>query len=134
MATTAKKLKSAAHDAAEKGADASPNPMTNLVLTDLLLRTGGRLLRHTVEGALLQTKYDKKKAKTIVKGRSMTQTLVSTAIARVATRSVPGAIVVGGGMLAKMLYDRNQGRRAARKAGDKAVAKQAEKGEKPASV
>ena len=104
----------------------SPNPMTNLVLTDLLLRGGGQLLRHAVEGALLTTKFNKKKAKKIITGRSMTQTLVSTAIARVATRSVPGMILVGGGAIAKLLYDRNQDKRAARREGEKAIAEQIE--------
>ena len=104
----------------------SPNPMTNLVLTDLLLRGGGQLLRHAVEGALLTTKFDKRKAKKIITGRSMTQTLVSTAIARVATRSVPGMILVGGGAIAKLLYDRNQDKRAARREGEKAIAERVE--------
>jgi hypothetical protein len=103
----------------------SPNPMTNLILTDLLLRGGGQMMRHAVEGALLKTKYDPRKAKKIIAGRSMTQTLVATAIARLATRSVPGALLVGGGMLAKLLYDRNQDRRAAQREGEKAVAEQA---------
>ena len=106
----------------------SPNPMTNLILTDLLLRGGGQIMRHAVEGALLTTKFDKKKAKKIISGRSMTQTLISTAVARVATRSVPGMILVGGGMVAKMLYDRKQGDRAARREGSKDIAEQAAKG------
>ena len=38
----------------------------------------------------------------------MAQTLVGTALARIATKSVPGAIVVGGGMLAKALYERRR--------------------------
>lgn len=127
MATAAgRKVKAAADKTAkalERVPPPSPNPMTNLILTDLLLRGGGQFLRHAVEGALLQTKYDKKKAKRIIQGRSMTRTLVSTAIARVATRSVPGAILVGGGMLAKMLYDRSQGKKA-RREGEKQVAEQ----------
>lgn len=88
----------------------SPNPMTNLLLTDLILRGGGQIMRHAVERTLLGTKYPKGKAKSIVKGRSMVQTIVGTALARIATRSVPGAILVGGGMLAKTLYDRSQGK------------------------
>lgn len=105
----------------------SPNPMTNLILTDLLLRGGGRIMRHAVEGALLKSKFDAGKAQKIIGGRSMAQTLISTAVARIATRSVPGAILVGGGMLAKMLYDRNQGRRAARLEGERDIAAQAAK-------
>lgn len=91
----------------------SPNPMTNLVIADIALRTGGQLMRHTVEKALLGAKYSPKKAKEIIKGRSIAQTIIGTALARMATRSLPGAILVGGGMLAKTLYDRSRGRKAA---------------------
>ncbi len=108
----------------------SPNPMTNLILTDLLLRGGGQMLRHAVEASLLKTKYDAGKAKKIIAGRSLTQTLVATAVARFATRSVPGMILVGGGTLAKLLYDRSQDKRAARAEGYKAIAKQAADGAK----
>ena len=110
--------------------DASPNPMTTLILTDLLLRGGGQILRHAVEAALLSTKYDKSKARKIIKGRSLTQTIVSTAVARIATRSVPGAILVGGASLAKLLYDRRRGKRAAQIEGAQDVAEQAAKGAK----
>lgn len=105
----------------------SPNPMTNLVLTDIVLRSGGQLMRHAVERTLLGTKYSKQAARDIVKGRSFTQTLVGTAIARLATRSVPGAIVVGGAMLAKTLYDRSHDRAAEQAEGAAEVAEQAKK-------
>ena len=124
----AKKPKALAKEVAAKAESASPNPMTNLVLADVALRGGGRLLRHLVERTLLQTKYTPGKAKAIVKGRSMSQTLIGTALARVATRSVPGALVVGGGLLAKTLYDKRRGKAAARAEGKAAVDKQAEKG------
>jgi len=86
----------------------SPDPMTNLVIADVALRGGGRLLRHLVERTLLGVKYPPDKARALVKGRSMTRTLVSTACARIATRSVPGALVIGGGLLARTLYDRRR--------------------------
>ena len=124
----AKKPRTLVGKTAAKAESASPNPMTNLVLADVALRGGGRLLRHLVERTLLQTKYTPGKAKAIVKGRSMTQTLVGTALARVATRSVPGALVVGGGLLAKTLYDKRRGKAAAKAEGKAAVDKQAEKG------
>jgi hypothetical protein len=108
----------------------SPNPMTNLLLTDLVLRGGGQIMRHAVERTLLGTKYSKDKAKNIVKGRSMVQTIVGTALARIATRSVPGAILIGGGMLAKTLYDRKQGEAAAKAEGARKVRDQAAAGEK----
>jgi hypothetical protein len=87
----------------------SPNPMTNLIIADIALRGGGRLLRHVVERSLLGLKYSPDKARNIVKGRGMAQTLIGTAVARVATRSVPGALLIGGGLLAKTLYDRKRG-------------------------
>lgn len=105
----------------------SPNPMTNLVLADLVLRGGGALLRRAVEQGLLGKTHGAAKAKRIIKGRSMGQTLVSTALARIATRSVPGAIVIGGGLLAKTLYDRRRGKAAAKK-GEKALDQQADRG------
>ena len=124
--------KKAAKDALETATDQapspSPNPMTNLIIADFALRIGGQLLRHAVERTLLGAKYSKNDAKNLVKGRSMAQTLVGTAIARIATRSVPGALVIGGGLLAKTLYDRRKGKAAARAEGRKAIAKQAEKG------
>ncbi|WP_296679230.1 hypothetical protein [Novosphingobium sp.] len=126
--TLAGKTKAAARMAGEKAQDASPNPMTNLIAADIALRGGGRILRHVVERTLLQTKYAPGKAKAIVKGRSMTQTLVGTALARMATRSVPGALIVGGGLLAKTLLDRRRGKEKARAKGKVLVDKQAKKG------
>ena len=108
----------------------SPNPMTNLILTDLVLRGGGQILRHAVEASLLKTRYDAKKARNIIAGRSLTQTLVATALARIATRSVPGMILVGGGTLAKLLYDRSKNKRGARAEGKAAIAKLAAEGAK----
>jgi hypothetical protein len=105
----------------------SPNPMTNLIIADLVLRGGGRLLRNLIERNVLKTKYPSDTAKSIVSGRGMAQTLISTAIARVATRSVPGAILVGGGLLAKTLYDRRKGAEA-KAQGKTAVARRVAKG------
>ena len=126
------KIKAAAtraKDTVGKAEGPSPNPMTNLILTDVALRGGGQLLRHAVERALLTTKYDPVKAKKIVAGRTLTETLISTALARVATRSVPGAILVGGGLLAKTLFDRRRGKHTARAEGEKAIQKRLEQAE-----
>jgi hypothetical protein len=103
----------------------SPNPMTNLIIADIALRGGGRLLRHVIERNLLGVKYTPDKARDIVKGRSMAQTLIGTAVAKIATRSVPGALLVGGGLIAKTLYDRNRKRGEAEAEGAQAVDEQA---------
>ncbi|HVR89887.1 MAG TPA: hypothetical protein VHG29_02185 [Novosphingobium sp.] len=108
----------------------SPNPMTNLVIADLVLRGGGQLLRHAVERNVLGIKFSKDKAANIIKGRSMTQTLIGTAIARIATRSVPGAILIGGGLLAKTLYDRRHGTHPAEEEGKAEIADQVDAGKK----
>jgi hypothetical protein len=124
------KTVSAAGDKLSEVPGISPNPMTNLLLTDLVLRGGGQIMRHAVERKLLGTKYSRDKAKNIVKGRSMIQTMVGTVLARIATRSVPGAILVGGGMLAKTLYDRSKGQAAAKAEGARKVHEQAVEGRK----
>jgi len=82
------------------------NPVANIVLADIALRGGGMLLRRAVEKGILTIRYDHGRAKRLIKDRTLGQTLVSTALAKVATRSVPGAIVIGGGLVAKALFDR----------------------------
>jgi hypothetical protein len=132
LADKRRKVAAKASDAAAAASDAggpSPNPMTNAVIADIALRGGGQLLRHAVERAVLGVKYSPDKAKNIIKGRSMGQTLIGTALARIAMRSVPGAIIVGGGLLAKTLYDHSRDRRAAKAEGEAKVAEQAAKGE-----
>jgi hypothetical protein len=129
-ADAGKAIRRTAHKAKMRVEDVpppSPNPMTNLFIADIALRGGGRLLRHMVERALLGSKYNPHTAKSLIKGRGMGQTLLGTAVARVATGSVPGAILVGGGLLAKALYDRRKGAEAEDK-GHKALARRAAKG------
>ena len=129
MTKSGKKVIAVAQKAASKVPAPSPNPMTNLILADIALRAGGALLRRGVEKGLVGTAMGTAKAGKVIKGRTMMQTLVGTALARVATRSVPGAIVVGGGLVAKSLYDRKQ-KRKAEAAGAAAVEDQAERGKK----
>lgn len=117
-----------ATDVAVAAATPSPNPATNLLIADIALRGGGALLKRAVEAGLLGvTGVGKNKAKSAIKGRSLGQSLVGTMIARVATRSVPGALLVGGGLLAKTLYDRKRAGTAAAE-GHAKLDKQARKG------
>jgi hypothetical protein len=128
LKSTAGKVGSTVGKVAGKMPGVSTNPMTNLVIADIAMRGGGRFLRHAIETVVLGAKYDKAKAKDIVKGRSMAQTLLGTAVARVATRSVPGAILVGGGLLAKTLWDRAHATRAEVAVGEAEVNEQAAEG------
>lgn len=105
----------------------SPNVATNLAIADIALRGGTALARHAIERALLGRKYAPAKAEKILKGRTMGESLLHGTLARVAMRSVPGAIVVGGALLAKTLYDRTKAREATRK-GEAALEKMARKG------
>ena len=122
-----KRAAAAAQDKLAKIEGPSPNPMTNMVLTDLAMRGGGAMLRHIAERALLGAKYSPETAKHLAAGRTMKQTLIGTALTRIATRSVPGALIVGGGMLAKVLYERKNAREE-RAEGQKDLAKQARRG------
>lgn len=102
----------------------SPNPATNLIMADIAMRVGTYLLRGAVEKGFLRGRYGKESAKEIVDNRSMKQTAASVAVAKVATKSVPGAIAVGSGLALKLLFDASQKRRA-RLRGDRKLLEQA---------
>ena len=104
----------------------SPNASTNLLIHDIILRSAGRMTRHTLEKALLGRQYGSKFAKEVVENRSLVQTLAAYGVTKVATRSVPGALLVGGGLLAKVVFDRSTSRRKSRRRGERALRKQSE--------
>ena len=54
--------------------------------------------------------------------------IAGAALLRVATKSVPGAIVVGGGLLAKTLYDRKKASKQPKQTPDAKAAKSANAG------
>ncbi len=114
----------------------SSNPATNLLIMDVALRGAALLVARAIERNALRMRYRADTASDIVEGRSMTQSLAVTGAARVATRSVPGLLVVAGGLLAKSVIDRSLSRgknpRKVRRdkaavAGDKALLAQAQK-------
>ncbi len=87
--------------------------MDNRLLASLIRKGGGKLL-DLAAGRLVSAKTSEG-GEARSKG-GLKRAIAGAAVTRIATRSVPGAIVVGGGMLAKALYDR---RRARRGKGDK---------------
>ena len=93
----------------------STNPATNLLILDIAMRGASLIAGRLIEKGTLRTRYTAEKAADIVKGRSMAQTLVATGAARIATRSVPGLLLVAGGLFAKAAFDRSQSRRKARR-------------------
>ena len=84
----------------------------NRLLSRIARQSGGKLLN-----AAIDTILPVDSAKT---GKpSLLGTVAGAVALRVATRSVPGAILVGGALIAKRVYDRKQaktGKKAAKKA------------------
>jgi hypothetical protein len=90
----------------------------NRLLAGIARKGGGKLLNAAID-TLLPVDADKLAGKK----KALLSGIAGSMAVRVATRSVPGAIVVGGAMLAKRLYDRRHQQlraKAAGKAGPKA--------------
>ncbi len=84
-------------------------PVISLILADIAVRAGGAMLRQSIERNVMKGKTAQGR---LVRGRTLTETVVGTVLIAVARRSVPGAILIGGGMLAKSLSDRRRARMA----------------------
>lgn len=102
----------------------SPNPATNLLIHDVLLRAGTRVLRNSLEKGLLSNRYGRESAKEMIDNRSAKAAMTTFLVSRLATRSLPGAAIVGTGLLAKTLFDRSQSRRKAQRKGDRQLRRQ----------
>lgn len=110
----------------EKVPGPTENPATNLMMADIALRTGSYLMRNLVERKILGKRYGKVDAKQIIANRSVKQTVASVLVSKVATKSVPGAVLVGSGLIVKTLFDRSQKRRKAKRAGDRTLLERTE--------
>jgi len=90
---------------------------TNRILADILLRGGQKLLQMAVDQTVLKprkTPEVAEAAKAAPKKRgSVVGKFAGAAAIRIATKSVPGAIVIGGGLIAKTLYDRQKASKSA---------------------
>ena len=82
--------------------------MNNRLIARIARQGGGKLLNSAVNRLFPAPPKEKGKKKDAT--RMMGGMIASTALTRVAVRSVPGAIVIGGGILAKKLYDRRRAR------------------------
>ena len=107
----------------------SPNPATNLLIADIGMRGASLLFRRGMEKGLLRARFDADQARKIVEGRTLGATLLSAAVSRVATRSVPGFLLVSGGLLAKTVFDRTVNRHKADREGTKDLLERAENAE-----
>lgn len=135
MSVKSPKLKKTANSAAEKTRATlakipgpSNNPATNLLILDVAVRGASLVAGRVMERALLNTRYEREKAQQIVKGRSAAKSLAAFGVARMATRSVPGFLLVSGGLLAKAVFDRSFSRRESVRRGERQLAEQAAKG------
>ena len=124
MAVPKPHLRSAARNARAKTKKAlakipgpSTNPATNLLILDLAMRGASLVASRGVQRALLRTRYQREKADDIVKGRTM--------LASLAARSVPGFLLVAGGLFAKAVIDRSLSRRQSVRRGEQQLAEQA---------
>ena len=88
-----------------------PKAETRALWSDVAIRTATRLVR---TGALdmVLGKVMSPQARQQVKPNSLGMSLIGMAAARIATRSVPGALLVGAGLLGKALYDKNLSKKA----------------------
>ena len=91
----------------------SPNPATNLVITNIILRGASTLLRQNVEKKIARaSSEDDQRASELLDGRTMITSLALYGASRLAMRSPLGLGVVVGSLAAKTLYDRGKTRRA----------------------
>jgi hypothetical protein len=104
----------------------STNPATNLLIADIAMRASSRLFRRAMEKGFLRLKFPAEQAHDIVEGKTMGHTLMTAAVARVATRSIPGALAVAGVLFGKAVIDRSLGRRESSRRGMRRLNKQAE--------
>ncbi|MBO9509999.1 hypothetical protein [Erythrobacter sp. A6_0] len=101
------------------------NPATNLMMADVVIRAGSYVARRAIEKGILRGRYGKDVAKNIVQNKTLGQSLVSFGLAKLATKNLPGAMIVGGGALVKTLYDRRKSRGGQRREGDRELIEQA---------
>ncbi|WP_421839405.1 hypothetical protein [Novosphingobium sp.] len=111
--------------ASEPAGDSPPDPVgpvTRAILAGVAMRTGSTLLKRSVDRGILGAAPEALKAAAKAAGakaakaakpkRSLGARILTAAATRIATRSVPGAIIVGGALLAKTLHERRKNRKA----------------------
>jgi hypothetical protein len=130
LKTTAKKAAAKTKGTLAKIPGPSSNPATNLLIMDVAMRGASLLVGRAMERAILRTRYRDGKAANIVAGRSFVQSMAANGAARMGTKSVPGFLLVAGGLLAKAVFDRSFSKREAVAKGEQQFAEQAAEGAK----
>ena len=88
---------------------------SSLMLADIAMRLGTSVLRKGVERTFLRGRYGKEAARELVQNRNLGRTAASMIVAKIGSKSLPGAALVGTGLVVKLLFDRSAARRDARK-------------------
>ena len=125
IAPKAKTVARKAKKAAAKVPGPSNNPATNLLILDIAMRGATMIAGRAVEKVLLSARYSGQKAGDIVQGRTFVQSMAANAAARTATKSIPGFLIVAGGLVAKTIFDRSFSKRESVKRGEKQLSEQA---------
>lgn len=101
-----------------------PDPATTirLVLGAIAMQAGTQALTKLVDRAVLGVSETSAAPKTAAKPAGKVKTLTSKKLAAIATKSIPGAAVVTGGLLMKYVFDRGGVRKQAARDAAKAPA------------
>jgi hypothetical protein len=95
--------------AASEAESARPlSPAANLLLAEIVLRGTSIVTRRLLEKNMLKAKFGPETAHQTLAEKSALTALAAIAISRIGTSSLPGALLVGGGLVAKALYDRSE--------------------------
>jgi len=93
----------------------SPNPNTNLMITDIVVRGSGLFLRRKLKDRMLLEEYDPEQVTKFKDGKGLLRTVSLFGASRLASGSLPGLVLVAGGLAAKTIYDRGKARQLRRR-------------------
>ncbi|WP_298469053.1 hypothetical protein [uncultured Erythrobacter sp.] len=87
----------------------SPNPATNLLIADILVRGASTMFRQNIEQRVAKASADnEEQAQELLDGRTLLTTLALYGASKLATKSPVGLGIVAGGLVLKTLYDRGK--------------------------
>lgn len=99
-------------EAVAEAAPSAAKAAVTLIAANFAMKAGTRMLQGLVEKTILRGRYGESAAERILREKRVKGSAIASTAARVATRSRPGALLVGAGLLAKTLFDKGGERRA----------------------
>lgn len=114
----AKKTDESAKNAVKKESIPGPStdPATNLMIADVVIRSISSVARETAKKSLARKRFDRDRADQLTQRGSIGKTLLLYGASKIASRSLPGAVFVGGALLAKSALDRKKTRASTKQA------------------